>query len=244
MSNPLDSAFARRKQRCPEPGKGARCRFLPSAAWVIRMSLASIVKKTAMAATGVAWMLFLVGHLTGNFLLFQGPEKFNAYAHFLESTGVLLYVAEIGLIVFLAAHIYSGIKVSIENRSARPQDYEVKRTNGKATVFSRSMMVGGVIIAIFVVTHVIMFKFGDHDGVDGLHGLVVRTFQNPLMVAWYILAMVAIGMHLSHGFGSAFQTLGVSKTAWRERLRNTGVVFGWVIAGGFISLPIWAFLAG
>lgn len=204
--------------------------------------LASIVKKTAMAVTGLAWFVFLVGHLTGNFLLLQGETKFNDYAKFLESTGALLYLAEIGLIVFLATHIYSAVRVYRENRAARPRDYELKRTNGRATVYSRSMMVGGVIILVFLVTHVASFKFGDHGGVGGLHGLVVRTFQNPLIVAWYILAMVAVGMHLSHGFGSAFQTLGVTRTVWRARLRNAGLVLGWVIAAGFIALPIWAFI--
>lgn len=207
------------------------------------MSLASIVKKTAMALTGLAWVGFLIGHLTGNFLLFQGPEKFNAYAHFLESTGGLLILAEIGLAVFLLTHIYSGIKVSLENRAARPRDYEVKATNGKASLFSRSMAVGGVITAVFIVTHIFAFKLSSHDVEDGLHGLVMRSFQNPLTVAWYILAMFAIGMHLSHGFGSAFQTLGVSKPVWRNRLKSAGLVLGWLIAGGFMSFPIWAFFA-
>lgn len=207
------------------------------------MSIASIVKKTAMALTGLAWFLFLVGHLVGNFLLFQGPKKFNAYAEFLESTGGLLILTEIGLIAFLVAHIYSGIKVSFENKAARPRGYEVSETRVARTWFSRSMLAGGIIVAVFIVTHVYMFKFGDHHGVDGLHGLVMRSFQNPLTVIWYVLAMVMIGMHLSHGIGSAFQTLGVAKSVWRTRLRNAGVVFGWLIAGGFISLPIWAFFA-
>lgn len=208
------------------------------------LSLTSIIKKTFMALTGLAWVGFLVGHLTGNFLLFAGPKEFNAYAEFLESTGGLLYAAEIGLIIFLVTHIYSGIRVSMENRQARPRDYEIKTTHGKATVFSRSMLVGGVILAVFIVTHVATFKFGDHSGPDGLHGLVMRSFEFPITVAWYVLAMIALGMHLSHGLGSAFQTLGVSKPAWRERLRTGGVVLGWVVAGGFMSLPIWAFVAG
>lgn len=208
------------------------------------MSLASILKKFVMAITGLLWFGFLVAHLTGNFLLMKGEESFNAYAKLLESTGALLYAAEVALIVFLVSHIYSGIQTAVENRSARPRDYEVKKTNGRATVFSRSMLVGGVIMAVFIVTHVASFKFGDHGGEGGLHGLVMRSFANPLTVAWYVLAMIAIGMHLSHGLGSAFQTLGVSRTAWRVRLRNAGLVFGWLVAGGFVSLPIWAFLTG
>lgn len=208
------------------------------------LSLTSILKKTLMALTGLAWFGFLVGHLTGNFLLFKGPQAFNDYAHMLESTGALLWIAEIGLVAFLATHIYSGIKVSLENRNARPNDYEVKTDRGQASIFSRSMLVGGVVMAIFIVTHVLAFKFGTRHPEDGLFGLVRDSFQNPLTVAWYVLAMVAVGMHLSHGLASALQTLGVSRSAWRDRLRTAGLVLGWLIAGGFISIPIGMFMNG
>lgn len=204
--------------------------------------LASILKKTVMALTGLAWFIFLIGHLAGNLLLFKGSDDFNAYAELLHGTGFLLYFAEVTLVALLGLHIYSALRVSRENRAARPVDYELKRTNGKATVYSRSMLVGGVILAVFIIVHVITFKFGDHSGPGGLYGLVIRTYQNPLTVAWYMLALVALGMHLSHGFGSAFQTLGVSRTRWRARFWIAGAVFGWLVAGGFMALPLFAFI--
>lgn len=209
------------------------------------LTLASIVKKTAMAITGLLWVIFLIGHLVGNFKLFKGPEAFNAYAKFIESLGPLLIAAELGLIALLLTHIYSGLKVSLENRSARPHSYvaQVERKRGRALSFSRSMLIGGVLLTIFIVFHVATFKFGNHHGDNGLHGLVIRSFQNRFTVAFYILAMVALGMHLSHGLGSALQTLGVGKPSWGDRLRNAGTILGWLIAAGFISFPVWAFFA-
>ena len=194
-----------------------------------------------MAVTGLAWFLFLIGHLYGNLFIFSGAKAFNGYAAKLESLGGVLIAAEVGLIIFLVTHIYSGLKVSFENRSARSQSYAVKTTRGQATAFSRSMLVGGVILAVFIVTHVIAFKFGDHHSEGGLYGLVTRAFKGRLTVAWYILAMFALGMHLSHGLGSALHTLGVSTSVWRDRLRMSGVAIGWIIASGFMILPVWAF---
>jgi succinate dehydrogenase / fumarate reductase cytochrome b subunit len=130
----------------------------------------------------------------------------------------------------------------MENRRARPVDYHAKATAGGATLASRTMAIGGVVLAFFVITHVKMFKYGDQSNAEGLWGLVVHTFHNPLVVAWYLLAMGALGLHLSHGFSSAFQTLGAGKPAWRTNLRRAGFALGWLIAIGFMSFPVWSFL--
>jgi succinate dehydrogenase / fumarate reductase cytochrome b subunit len=85
-----------------------------------------------------------------------------------------------------------------------------------------------------------MFKFGNQAGEHGLWGLVVRSFKSPWITLGYIVALLALGFHLSHGFGSAFQTLGMTQPQWRAGLRKTGQVLGWLLAGGFILLPLWA----
>ena len=211
------------------------------------MNVRSILPKILMALTGMVWFGFLVGHLTGNFLLFAGEEKFDAYAKFLESTGGLLILTELLLIAFLATHVYSALRLTGANNAARKQAYSVKTTRGRASIASRTMLVGGIILLIFIVTHVYMFKFGVTEmkgDTRALHALVVESFKNPLLVAWYVLAMLALGLHLSHGFGSAFQTLGILNPAWRAKLKQGGVLFGWAIAAGFISMPVWAFVAG
>lgn len=205
------------------------------------MASASIIKKSAMAVSGLAWFGFVIGHLLGNLYLFAGPEALNGYADLLHSTGKLLWVAEAGLILFLGIHVFYAVKVTVENRKARAQGYTVAQTNGQASVASRTMAIAGIILLAFIITHVNMFKFGDHSQEDGLWGLVIRTFQDPLMVGWYVLGMLALGLHLSHGFGSAFQSLGLLRPDWRPKAHQAGVLVGWLIAAGFISMPLYAF---
>lgn len=208
------------------------------------MKLSSILTKVLMALTGLAWFGFLVGHLTGNLLMYKGPEAFDAYGRGLHALGggALIYVAEIGLATLLLTHIVSGIKASMKNREARKNGYQVKATAGKATLASRTMLVGGVIMAVFVVLHLWQFRMQWDPASDAsLWALTVTTFKSsPPTTVFYVVAMIFLGMHLSHGFGSAFQTLGAFKPDWRDKLRNGGRLLGWAIALGFISFPVWA----
>jgi succinate dehydrogenase / fumarate reductase cytochrome b subunit len=202
------------------------------------MKFVSIVKKVVMAITGLGWFLYVILHLTGNLLLWTGPESYNAYAHALVSNP-LIYPAEIGLLVFLALHVYSALRVTRENFAARPQLYAYKvPSTGSSTLASRTMWYGGVILLLFLVIHVSMFKYGNQAGEHGLWGLVVRSFKNPWISAFYIVVMLPLGLHLSHGLASAFQTLGSIR--WRAELRKIGVILGWVLAVGYILLPLWA----
>lgn len=204
------------------------------------MTPSSILKKTVMALTGLALVGFLIAHLSGNFLLFKGDKAFNAYAEFLEHQGGLLIAAEAGLLAVFLLHIYSAIRVTLENKAARPVPYETKQSGGTSTFGSRTMMISGAIILLFVILHVKMFKFTDHEGVDGkLYGLVMEAFANPLIALAYMAAMVVLGLHLSHGFSSAFQTLGLTKPGWAKCYKKAGLVVGWLIALGFFTMPLY-----
>lgn len=203
------------------------------------MNISSILKKVVIAISGLCLVLFLVGHLAGNLLLYLGAEEFNKYAEFLQSKPFLVIPAEIGLIVFFLMHFYLAIKVTLENKEARPQGYEMQVTAGDSSLASRTMIWSGVVVAIFIVAHVWMFKFGEHDGPGGMYGMVVRAFSNPLISGLYILAMIILGFHLSHCIASGFQTLGVLKPQWRQPSRKIGMVLGWVLAVGFALFPIW-----
>jgi succinate dehydrogenase / fumarate reductase cytochrome b subunit len=152
----------------------------------------------------------------------------------------LIYPAEIGLLVFLLVHVFSAWRVTNENNKARPQPYIMKTTPGNSSFASRTMWYGGVILLLFIIIHVWMFKFGDHAGEHGLWGLVVRSFKNPLITLGYILVMIPLGLHLSHGFASALQTLSALQPRWHAGLRQAGKILGWVLAIGYILLPIWA----
>jgi succinate dehydrogenase / fumarate reductase, cytochrome b subunit len=206
------------------------------------MKLTSILKKVAMALTGLALFGFLITHLAANLLIIKDAGEFNAYPEKLRAFGPLLWVAEAGLVAFFVIHAYSGIRVAIENRRARAQRYQVNKTAGEATFASRTMVIGGLILLIFLPLHVWMFKFGDWSGPMGLWGLVIDTFQNPLMVLWYEIAMLTLGFHLSHGLSSAMQTLGAQKPTWRPRLKRVGFGVGWLLAIGFAILPIWSYV--
>ncbi|MDH7570694.1 MAG: hypothetical protein QHJ73_14025, partial [Armatimonadota bacterium] len=127
------------------------------------MTFSSILKKVAMALTGLAMFLFLIGHLGGNLLLLSGPEAFNGYAKFLARIPLVIPV-EIGLVGVFLLHAASAVQVTLENRAARPQRYVLQRTAGSATLASRTMWLGGLMVGAFIVTHVWMFKFGDHHG--------------------------------------------------------------------------------
>lgn len=204
------------------------------------MTMASILKKTLMALTGLCWFGFVVLHLLGNLALWAGPERFNDYSHMLLSNP-LLVPAEIFLVATLLTHVCTAWRVTNENNTARPQRYVIKAaSSGSSTLASRTMWYGGVILFAFIIIHVWMFKYGDHNGLHGLWGLVVRSFKNPWIALMYVVAMVPLGFHLSHGFASAFQSLGALQPRWRSGLRTGGQLLGWVIAVGFILLPLWA----
>jgi succinate dehydrogenase / fumarate reductase cytochrome b subunit len=152
----------------------------------------------------------------------------------------LIYPAEVGLLVFLVVHVFSAWRVTNENNKARPQPYVMKTTTGNSSFASRTMWSGGVILLLFIIIHVWMFKFGNHAGEHGLWGLVVRSFKNPLITLGYIIVMIPLGLHLSHGFASALQTLSALQPRWHTGLRQAGKILGWVLAIGYILLPIWA----
>jgi succinate dehydrogenase / fumarate reductase cytochrome b subunit len=202
--------------------------------------MASILKKALMALTGLMWFGYIILHLLGNTLLWAGPATFNGYAKFLTSNPLII-PAEILLVITLLVHVCTAWRVTNENNAARPQPYAVKvPSSGSSTFASRTMWYGGVILFIFIVIHTWMFKFGDHSGEHGLWGLVVRSFKNPWMTLFYLVAMVPLGFHLSHGFASALQTLGTLQPHWRPFLRTGGQLLGWLIAAGFMLLPLWA----
>ncbi|MCA9555682.1 MAG: succinate dehydrogenase cytochrome b subunit [Myxococcales bacterium] len=210
------------------------------------MKLTSILTKVLMALTGLAWFGFLIGHLTGNFLIYSGPEAFDAYGRGLRELlhGLVVYLTEIALAVFFITHMVMGIKTSLKNREARKQGYATSGNSGQSTLASRTMLVGGVIIAVFLVLHLYQFRmqWKHDDPSDSLWGLTVGTIAHPAIGGFYVLAMAFLGMHLSHGFGSAFQTLGIFKPTWRDGLRKAGRGLGWIIALGFASFPVWAML--
>jgi succinate dehydrogenase / fumarate reductase cytochrome b subunit len=187
--------------------------------------------------------------LAGNLLIFEGAGPFNAYSHKLVSTP-LIYVAELVLLLLFLAHLISGLLVYQSSSAARPQRYQEKKWAGytsNKSWSSTTMILSGLVVLVFVPLHVWTFKYGPYyasaaePGVRDLHRLVIEVFQSPLYVLWYVVAMVVIGLHLWHGFGSAFESIGVY---YRKPLRRFGQVLAVVLAIGFLSIPIVVYLTG
>jgi succinate dehydrogenase / fumarate reductase cytochrome b subunit len=199
-----------------------------------------------MGVTGLAWSLFVLSHMLGNILIFAGPDAYNKYSYAIINNP-LLYLAEAGLVLTLVLHVWDGIALTMKNKSARPEKYAMATNGAKSARFqSRFMIFHGSILLIFIILHLITFKYGTHyttvvNGVEmrDLHRLVIEVFQSPGYVAWYAFAMVCVGLHLSHGFYSAFASLGIYHPKFSPCLSKFGYVYALIIALGFIAPPIY-----
>lgn len=209
----------------------------------------SVAEKLLIALTGLALFLYLIVHLAGNVVVFLGPSKFNGYAHLLVSNPLIVPV-EIGLAAIFVVHVWKTAVMWWRNRGARPEPYVRKRWAGgtsRKSIASTTMIYTGAIVALFVVLHVWVFKYGPTGEVGGerdLYGLLVGFFKDPLHVAFYEACLVLLGFHLWHGFSSAFESLGGDEPRYTPKLRLLGQVLAVLIAGGFVVIPLWAFFLG
>lgn len=213
-----------------------------------RLFSSTIGSKQLVGFTGLALALFVFTHMAGNLLIFVGPEAYNEYSYALISNP-LIYVAEGGLLLAFVAHLGMALALQIRNWKARPVWYAVKASGDKGTsATARTLWAQGLIILVFVVVHLMTFKFGKHytatyDGetIRDLHGLVLEVFQSPIYVGVYTFCLVILGFHLCYGVKSAFQTLGIHHPKYTPAIRVFSWVYGIVVAAGFISCPIYVF---
>ena len=205
-----------------------------------------------MAVSGILILGFLLTHLLGNCLLFVSKDAFNAYAHSLTSNP-LIYLAELILLIIFLYHIGSAIVVTLKNRQARKDDYEVKRNLGKSTIMSRTMMVSGIIILIFLVFHILTFKFGPDaevpayqlaDGSRDLYKLVAERFSDLGYSLFYIFAMCCIGFHIAHAMQSALRTFGLSQKGYLKLSKYASLGAALFFVFGFSSMPIYFYCKG
>ena len=222
----------------------------------------SVGKKVITGLTGFALIGFVVVHLIGNLTLFIGPNAFNEYAHFLETAahGWLIYAFEIGLFVIFIFHMVSAFTVAwADKRKGRETGYKfAKNAGGKSrkTLSSRTMIYTGGVIILFVIAHIYLFKFNGGNphttythGADkvvtkDLYRAVVTVFKGPGFTIFTVVAMIMLGLHLRHGFWSAFQSLGWANDKYLPLLVNAARVVAIVLAVGFIIIPIYLYLSG
>ena len=207
-----------------------------------------IPTKLIIGATGVLLFLYLILHIIGNLMVFLGPDIFNSYAHMLISNPLVVPI-EIGLAAVIVIHSYKAIAMTMKNQTARPVKYAKKAWAGgtsQKSVGSATMILTGLALLIFIPLHVLAFKYGTHydfgDGVRDLYRLEMENFRSPLTVGFYLITMVFVGLHLWHGVGSSFQSLGLEGPRFTPFVRRLGKVSAVAIAGGFIAITLWVFL--
>lgn len=211
--------------------------------------LSSLGKKLVMGVTGLLLVGFLIAHLLGNLSIYADVENgsnFIAYANKLHDLGPLLWVMEIGLVALFGVHVWMALRITRENRAARPQQYVVKNNFGKSTAASRTMPFTGVAILGLLVMHLLHFRFSKGLSAPGaveLHRGVIDVMKQPVWAGLYLLMAVLIGVHLVHGFKSAFQSLGVNHPRLNTCLRRLGIALAIILAVGFASFPIVAVIA-
>jgi succinate dehydrogenase / fumarate reductase cytochrome b subunit len=221
--------------------------------WFTNFFSSSIGKKSLMSLTGLFLILFLVIHLIGNLQLLHDDQgrAFNVYAKFMTSNPLIKTVSYVNY-AFIVLHIVVAIVLSLGNRKARGQGYAV--TNKSATWSSRNMGILGTLVLVFLVIHLKGFwaemhwgttiQWVNYDGeqVKDLYTIVNDAYKIPAYVAVYVLSMIAVAFHLYHGFGSAFQTLGLNHVKYNGVIKFVGVAFAIIVPALFALIPIMMYL--
>jgi succinate dehydrogenase / fumarate reductase cytochrome b subunit len=210
--------------------------------WLSNFLNTSVGRKQLMALSGLGLTVFLVIHLSGNFLLFAGDggEKFNAYAEFLAGQ-FWINGARAGLLLTLIIHMALAFQLSGQNRAARKTDYYFKADSG-ATMASRSMLLTGILIFGFVIIHLMNFTWADKNVPGGLYGLVIGHFQNPFWALFYMFMMVVLGTHLVHAIQSVFTTFGLRHAKYTPIIKTVCMLLAVGLSLGFFSIPLFFFV--
>jgi succinate dehydrogenase / fumarate reductase, cytochrome b subunit len=206
----------------------------------------TVGRKQMMAIAGLGLCGFVLVHAAGNMLLFKSAQAYNLYSHALV-TNPLIYLAEAGLLGLFLIHIVFGLGLTIRNYASRPVTYAKMASGEKSTsLVTKTMWMQGLVILIFVVLHLVTFKFGteydvvyDNVKMRDLFRLVQEVFQSPLYVGWYIFSVTMLTFHLSHGFYSALQTLGLQHPKYTPATKVFSVLYGIFIGAMFISQPLY-----
>ncbi|MFT7620779.1 MAG: succinate dehydrogenase / fumarate reductase cytochrome b subunit [Planctomycetota bacterium] len=234
---------------CPKQNVGRLSGAQNMADGIGKFLLSSLGKKLIMGLTGLMLVGFLIAHLLGNLTLYADVAEgssFIAYANKLHDLGPLLVVMEFGLVALFGIHVWMAIKITKENKDARPQGYAYKNNFGRCSVASRSMIYTGMIILGLLVMHLLHFRFLKGiaaPDAESLHKRVVEVMKDPLWGSLYVLMAIVISVHLAHGFRSAFQSLGVNHPRLNTIFGRLGIALAILLGVGFASFPIIAMFA-
>jgi succinate dehydrogenase / fumarate reductase cytochrome b subunit len=220
----------------------------PQGHFLVRFWHSAVGKKWVMALSGIVLLGYVFAHMVGNLKVFLGKSHINVYGEWLRTLGepalprtVLLWGMRIVLISAFVLHIVAAYQLTRMNRKARPTNYQSPRDYVAANFASRTMRWTGVIVALFVVFHLLDLTWGSAnphfvrgDPYDNLFASFERV---PVAIA-YIVAMLALGIHIFHGAWSMFQSLGLNNPRWNIWRRYFAIAFAVVITVGNVSMPL------
>lgn len=230
---------------------------------VLRIWNSSLGKKYLMALSGVILVLFVIGHMVGNLQIFLGPEAINRYAHFLQSNVELLWPVRLFLLAMVLLHVISAIRLTLENRAARPVDYAHGQPPFAASLASRTMLVGGLVVAAFILFHLLHYtvkidplsvvksnvpaatlKFQDlketlpsGETRPDVYAMMVAGFSNPWISLCYAIGVGLLCFHLSHGIAAMFQSLGFRNHVYSPLIEKAAKIIAVVLVVGYLSIP-------
>jgi succinate dehydrogenase / fumarate reductase cytochrome b subunit len=206
---------------------------------------APIGKKAVMALTGVVLYGFAFVHMAGNLQFFLGQARFDAYGAGIKATPALLWGVRSVLFLSVVLHVVSAIQLTALKRQARPQAYQ-RHGRVAGSYASKTMFYGGLVLLAFLIFHILHFTTGQAHPrfVEGAaYDNVINGFAVAPVAIFYIVAMLALAMHLYHGVWSVFQSLGLNHPRYTPKLKAFAKVFAVVVTAGFISIPLYV-LAG
>lgn len=231
---------------------------VPMSRWLFAALATTVGSKYVVALTGLALTGFVIVHMAGNLLIFRGREALNAYALFLKDRGALLWVARLGLLTTFVLHIWLAVRLKFRNWAARPTRYAYENTV-QASWASRTMIWSGLVILAFVIFHLLQYTFGlvaatapngenflalsDNPGDPALghhdvYAMTIYGFRSVPVAIAYIVAQVFLGLHLSHGVSSSFQSLGWSAPRWWRLIHGFGLAVALAVIIGNIAMPL------
>ena len=199
-------------------------------------------KKVVMAVTGAMMFAFVTGHMLGNLQVFEDPEKINAYGHFLHNLGEVLWIERGVMLLAIALHITATVQLALRSKAARPVGYSRKEAINSSYA-SRTMYWSGPIVLAFIIFHLLQFTAGyihpQSRFIEGdVYHNVVAGFQVWWVSVWYIFAVSLLGVHLSHGLWSMFQSVGLGHPRLTPLLKKAAIAIATVIVLGYIAIPI------
>jgi succinate dehydrogenase / fumarate reductase, cytochrome b subunit len=218
-----------------------------------RLLGSSLGRKYLMAGSGVVLVLFVIGHLVGNLQFFLPPHAINRYGHFLQSNLEILWPVRLILLALVTLHLGMAFHLWKENRAARPVAYASPVTAYGSSLASRTMLMSGLIIASFIVFHLLHFTVrlesvngtpipflelkepgtGYHD----VFAMMVAGFQVWPVSLFYVVAIGLLCFHLSHGIGAMFQSLGFRNPACATLIARAAKVVAVCVFVGYLSIP-------